>query len=773
MPAATYYQPIESILNGNCNYEYYIHTDKKFTKDTKSRICHIELPASNDYNKDIVLLIYTIRKQNDAWKIHSEGAKRTDPGAMVPLRNAAISLAKEKGWKFASVAVTSEDAPVTETISHYVVSIESYSYGNETVGVLTDALEKIEEQGNPDFYRAESTIGNKHYSLAFVKKETLLEYLKYTDARSFNDDTDEEDDIFNHSLYGIHIKLQNDALSDTNPHVCIGWSKMGDLSATTTREELDSSYESAYPNEKPRKKGQDLGQIWRFTQEMQIGDYVVFSQGDICHIGRIVSDYYFDNAPNANQDVDYVNIRDVEWLKKDIRKSDLSEVFQNSLGAAMSVFRLNDYKSAIYELLNGTYVKDEFIPDETERLVDTDDVPNNLTVSELGKLLTDMYNACESKTAAIHMFAIKYAEAIKNCGAPAADIVKHAGISESYHAEVSKGLRIYESISNNEFGIHFVEEEEIELVNYNFDSPITTAENRVFYGTPGCGKSYHVENTFLKKIGVPAENRIRTTFYQDYTNTDFVGQILPKVHTDKSVTYEFNPGPFALAMKKAIASPDVPVALIIEELNRGSAPSIFGDIFQLLDRNDNGCSVYGITNVNLQDYLNREFAKDGYSFSNIKIPGNLYIIATMNTSDQNVFTLDTAFKRRWKFEKLPNLFTADHEYKDYFVPGMGDITWESLVISINDFIVSQPDDITAEDKQLGVYFIGKDCLCEKQEDCTEQKKKEFAYKLFEYLWDDVAKFAHSDWFGNVKTLDQLIDDFLAGKKVFVDGIIKN
>lgn len=413
-----------------------------------------------------------------------------------------------------------------------------------------------------------------------------------------------------------------------------------------------------------------------------------------------------------------------------------------------------------------------FLQEETEKLVDTDSVPSNLTANELGKLLADMYNTCERKTTAIHMFGIKYAEAIKNCGAPIADIVKHAGIAESYHDEINKGIRIYNSISSNEFGIHFVEEEEMDLVNYNFDSPIITAENRVFYGTPGCGKSYHVEHEFLNGIGIAPENRIRTTFYQDYTNTDFVGQILPKVHTDKSVTYEFNPGPFALAMKKAIASPDVPIALIIEELNRGSAPSIFGDIFQLLDRNDNGCSVYGITNVNLQDYLNKEFKKDGYNFSNIKIPGNLYIIATMNTSDQNVFTLDTAFKRRWKFEKLPNLFAADHKYKDYFVPGMGNTTWKDLVNSINDFIVSQPDDITAEDKQLGVYFISKSSLCEKQEDCTDDKKKEFAYKLFEYLWDDVAKFAHPEWFGAVKTLDQLINKFLAGEKVFVDGIIK-
>ena len=127
MPAATYYQPIEAILDGNCDYEYYHHTENTFSKTNRSRICHVELLDDNEYNKDIALLIFTIRNQSGAWKIHSEGIRRTDPGAMVPLRNATVKLAKEKGWKFIAVAVTGEDTPETENISQYVVSIESYT----------------------------------------------------------------------------------------------------------------------------------------------------------------------------------------------------------------------------------------------------------------------------------------------------------------------------------------------------------------------------------------------------------------------------------------------------------------------------------------------------------------------------------------------------------------------------------------------------------------------------------------------------------------------
>ncbi len=347
--------------------------------------------------------------------------------------------------------------------------------------------------------------------------------------------------------------------------------------------------------------------------------------------------------------------------------------------------------------------------------------------------------------------------------------VKKCGISTLAFSKVIYNLDSLGEIEDNE-------EPVVENALCTFESEIKNGKNVVVYGTPGCGKSYYVQNTLLKEFGVSndEQHRIRTTFYQDYTNTDFVGQIIPKVKEDKSVTYEFNPGPFALAMKMAIERPNEPVALVIEELNRGNAASIFGDIFQLLDRTEEGKSQYKITNVNLQDYLNKVFKDKSIHFDYIVIPSNLYIVATMNTSDQNVFTLDTAFKRRWKFEKLPNIFAKDHEYAEYYVPGMTGVTWRHLVDSINRYIVKNADELSSEDKQLGVYFIGKETLCKEQTGETDVvKKKEFAYKLLEYLWDDVAKYNHVDWFGpDVKTLDQLIVEYMEkGQKVFIDGIL--
>ena len=319
------------------------------------------------------------------------------------------------------------------------------------------------------------------------------------------------------------------------------------------------------------------------------------------------------------------------------------------------------------------------------------------------------------------------------------------------------------------------DEEEVVARTYDFSSIKTSANNRVVYGTPGCGKSYYVQHKLLPELGIDTENDVvRTTFYQDYTNTDFVGQILPKVAIDKTVSYEFNPGPFSLALKKAIEHPDKPVALVIEELNRGNAASIFGDIFQLLDRDEDGKSEYDITNVNIQDYLNKCFADQHIVFDKIRIPANLYIIATMNTSDQNVFTLDTAFKRRWMFEKIRNTFDDTHEYKDYYVPGMDKVTWKELVEGINDFIINRPDDLSSEDKLIGVYFIEKETLCEKAEECSDaEKKKRFAYKLFEYLWDDVAKFSHQEWFGkDIKSLDQLIDNYMESGRQVLAYVLK-
>lgn len=481
------------------------------------------------------------------------------------------------------------------------------------------------------------------------------------------------DDERNFNVYGIHITLKNSALDKENPHVCIGWKGLGDLTNIETKNDLRNHYLSLYPDINKYALGQNISQIWMFKNEIKIGDYIVYFDRNIAHVGRIIGNYEFISNP-VDQDNDYVNNRKVEWIK-DIPYKDLPEDYRNSAKTQKSIFRLNSYKSLINDIVNGNKIEE-------------DDDSNN------------------------------------------SDVV---------------------------------------IYDWN-SSTIKDGKNLIVYGTPGCGKSYYVEHVLLD--GYPKENYIRTTFFADYTNTDFVGQILPIVDGDK-VTYQFNPGPFTLALAQAIRKPNEKVALVIEELNRGSAPSIFGDIFQLLDRK-NGISEYPITNINIIDYLNKEFAGQ-YLFKDIKLPGNLFIFATMNTSDQNVFTLDTAFKRRWEFKKLINEFKDDHEFKGMYIPSLIslNVTWEELVNAINEYMLELTDNLNNEDKQIGVYFVDKTGMRKEEASLSsEEDTKKFAYKVLEYLWDDVSKFARDKWFKeDIKSLDQLVEEYLkSGTEVFSDGV---
>lgn len=606
---------------------------------------------------------------------------------------------------------------------------------------------------------------------------------------TMQDDAADFSDVLNHNLYGIHIKLQNDALSDTNPHICIGWSEMGDLSSIDTKDALGTKYDATWPGKKAKKKGQDIGQILRFINDMQVGDYVVFADGEVCHIGRIASDYYFDTTTYDNQDRDYANRRRVEWLKKDILRSELSDSFHRSLATAMSVWTLNDYKSVVYDLLNESYKKDELVMEEVEE----EDIFSRFepwltsynNPDYTGKQKYDGYAKC-----LVRIVKFMYDKNLiedqdlndKNIEKYIlwVDIYNSSNEAKEYDDKASKtgsaALKKYIKY------IKYLVTPHAEPFDYSTTKGASI--NKIFFGTPGCGKSYHIEHDILGKdndtkeyVGDYSKERvIRTTFYQDYSNTDFVGQILPKIVKGENgekdvVEYIFNPGPFTLALIQAICNPTKKVALVIEEINRGNAPAIFGDIFQLLDRDENSISEYGIVNVSVMDYLNAyEFVIEGekkrYTFNEIKIPGNMDIFATMNTSDQNVYTLDTAFVRRWDKVKIKNSF-KNCKFKGMPVPGMAQYTWEEFVTSINNWIGKHLEDLQVnEDKQIGAFFVKASLL-------AENDAEKFAYKVFDYLWSDVAKLDHGIFFNPYDTLEELIDAYKTnGVGVFKTGIFE-
>lgn len=310
--------------------------------------------------------------------------------------------------------------------------------------------------------------------------------------------------------------------------------------------------------------------------------------------------------------------------------------------------------------------------------------------------------------------------------------------------------------------------------------------NKIFYGAPGCGKSRHVSD-MLDEAHVAKNNIIRVTFHPEYANCDFIGQILPTVEpkTDETtgeekeiVKYIFNPGPFTLALQTAYGTNDM-VFLIVEEINRGNAAAIFGDMFQLLDRvKDSGkpnycASEYPVSNPNMQKYLIESISDEAIKAelqNGVFIPSNLTIYATMNSSDQNVFTLDTAFKRRWSFEQISNDINkdADHAYKSWYVPGT-EVTWADFLTKLNDKILDYKlQNQTNEDKRLGKYFVTKDCLVDPTNipgDVSEIAQN-FAYKVLEYVWNDVCKIGREEWFDTetYKTLEDLIEAFINPKE---------
>lgn len=286
-------------------------------------------------------------------------------------------------------------------------------------------------------------------------------------------------------------------------------------------------------------------------------------------------------------------------------------------------------------------------------------------------------------------------------------------------------------------------ENETDSENEEKNSPGVGA-NILFYGVPGAGKSYEIDQMIVQ------ERSERVVFHPDYTYSDFVGQILPRIikkegETEGKLRYVFEPGPFTKMLKKAHEDPDNMYYLVIEEINRGNAPAIFGDIFQLLDRNDDGSGKYHISNYDMAKVVYGDEHEDEI----IKIPANLTLLATMNTSDQNVFTLDTAFQRRWEMHLIKNdVYKADHAGEKI---GGSKISWGRFADITNMEIIRFGEETgSSEDKRLGAYFAK----------LSELSKEKFPEKVLKYLWDDVFKMDHYMYFNeSISSVDGIIDVF--------------
>ncbi|MBP5247845.1 MAG: hypothetical protein J6Z31_08330, partial [Fibrobacter sp.] len=379
-----------------------------------------------------------------------------------------------------------------------------------------------------------------------------------------------------------------------------------------------------------------------------------------------------------------------------------------------------------------------------------------------------------------------------------------------------------------------------------------TPSQIIYYGVPGCGKSHSIDeeiNKTISEYNKKSENNkisyedqvMRVVFHPDYGNADFIGQIMPKIRERGGVDYVFKPGPFSQILRKAYLNSNKPYFLVIEEINRGNAAAIFGEMFQLLDRikdgkkdksgYGSGWSSYSILNDDVNDYIRdiNAYEKSDHSgclkanhpkdmldgdgnlvdspdangkkeldFSTatsfcslelvlqgfdslqtfrestaIRLPPNLSIYATMNTSDQNVFTLDNAFQRRWEMKQVPNELKNTGESANQYNQTIkmvkrsenGDdkfvdtnVKWGDFREEINKIIIHDAEKnglSSMEDKRLGGWFY--------------TPSDNFAEKVLKYLWDDAFKFDRSSYFGEAVTLEDLIKDFnTKGFKIFVN-----
>ncbi len=296
----------------------------------------------------------------------------------------------------------------------------------------------------------------------------------------------------------------------------------------------------------------------------------------------------------------------------------------------------------------------------------------------------------------------------------------------------------------------------------------------IYYGAPGTGKSFFIDE-YMKKNCIPDDRIFRTTFHPEYSYSDFVGQLLPSVKkisgtTSTTINYEFSKGIFTKALEKAYSDTSKEVFLIIEEMSRGNCAAIFGDIFQLLDRENSG------VNKGYSRYFicNEMISKDIVAIldDHVKLPANLSIFGTVNTCDQNVFTMDTAFKRRfeWKYISTKPV-PAGKSYKNNIDIELYDgftklnISWVDLYGVLNKFIADSRWLELGEDKQLGQFFIEFDI----KKGFIGNKEK-IQNKLLQFLWDDVHSIAYKNnvklFCDEVRSFSDLYERFGDDKQIF-------
>ena len=335
-------------------------------------------------------------------------------------------------------------------------------------------------------------------------------------------------------------------------------------------------------------------------------------------------------------------------------------------------------------------------------------------------------------------------------------------------------IKLYDNnISNTKLIFRTYEENnekilELDIKPFNYMpvevDDIEYPHNKIFFGAPGTGKSFELDSSKNDLLFSNEENYIRVTFHPDYSYSDFVGVYKPVTDRNGDIQYKFVSGPFLKILIQAIQNPKKPYLLIIEEINRANVSAVFGDTFQLLDRDDGGYSKFPISIPNdiknhilkilenkSEEYDENSIEKEYKKYfpnDEMKIPKNMFIWATMNSADQGVFPMDTAFKRRWDFEYI-DIDHSQNQNMGFIKTNKGKYEWNKIRRAINDFLIEKGIN---EDKCMGAFFI-KD----ESEDYTEM----FINKVLMYLFEDAARSIRKDLFTDENRLSysKIREDF--------------
>lgn len=275
--------------------------------------------------------------------------------------------------------------------------------------------------------------------------------------------------------------------------------------------------------------------------------------------------------------------------------------------------------------------------------------------------------------------------------------------------------------------------------------------NRILFGAPGTGKSFELKKDSKEIMDGTTGYYERITFHPDYSYSQFVGTYKPVMGDNDDIRYNFVPGPFmrvyAEALKNARTDNPQPYLLLIEEINRAKVAAVFGDVFQLLDRDDDGISEYEIqASEDIQKYLAKPEVLGGNpaDYKRIRIPNNMFIWATMNSADQGVFPMDTAFKRRWNFEYLginKNEEKISGTGKIKIAGREEPIEWNRLRKAINNKMSSDKFKVN-EDKLMGPFFLSTKLIASDETGMiidTAKFIEAFKSKVIMYLYEDAVK----------------------------------